>query len=79
MLVAPALMRTSPDASPCSSSGFALQGAIVYVAGSATKLAQSVLKAMEKLVAEAAPMSPAEAQKFVRQLEAGRQYFVEAW
>ena len=56
-----------------------MQGAIIYVAGSATKLAQSVLTAMEQLVSEAAPMSSTAAQKFVRQLEARRQYLVEAW
>ena len=56
-----------------------LQGANIYVAGSATKLAQSVLTALELLVAEAAPMPKAAAQKYVRQLESGRRYFVEAW
>ncbi|KAK9865897.1 hypothetical protein WJX84_011151 [Apatococcus fuscideae] len=55
------------------------EGANIYVAGSATKLAQSVLTALELLVAEAAPMPNAAAQKYVRQLEAGRRYFVEAW
>ncbi len=55
------------------------QGAVIYVAGSATKLAQSVLTALEKVVADAAPMSQTESQKYVRQLEAGRRYFVEAW
>ena len=56
-----------------------VQGASIYVAGSAIKLAQSVLRTLEQAVAEAAPMPSAAAQKYIRQLEAGRRYFVEAW
>ena len=53
-----------------------LQGAVVYVSGSAEKMPQAVAKAVEDI---AAKHGEGRADNFVRRLEQGSRYFTEAW
>ena len=53
-----------------------LQGAVVYVSGSADKMPQAVVKAFEDIAAEHGASRP---ETFVRRLEQSSRYFTEAW
>ena len=56
-----------------------MQGAVVYVSGSAEKMPQDVMKALEDIVTKHGKVSSTEAQAFLRQLELSKRYSVEAW
>lgn len=53
-----------------------LQGAVVYVSGSADKMPQAVVKAFEDTAAEHGASRP---ETFVRRLEQSGRFFTEAW
>jgi sulfite reductase alpha subunit-like flavoprotein len=55
------------------------QGAMVYVSGSADKMPADVAAAFRDVAAEQGGLGEAEAERFVRQLQLGGRYFVEAW
>ena len=54
-------------------------GAAVYVAGSAAKMPQDVRETMEKVVQACGKMSIDDARAYVRGMENGGRYVVEAW
>ena len=54
-------------------------GAYVYVAGSADKMPAAVAAAIEEAVAQQGGLSRVEAAAYVRRLELGGRYQVEAW
>lgn len=54
-------------------------GAWVYVAGSADKMPAAVQAAVEEAVAAGSGMTAEEAAAYVRRLELGGRYQVEAW
>jgi sulfite reductase alpha subunit-like flavoprotein len=55
------------------------QGARVYVAGSADRMPADVAAAFRDVAAQQGGLGAAEAERFVRQLQLGGRYFVEAW
>ncbi len=55
------------------------QGAVIYISGSAEKMPQDVMKALEDVVQQHGGLTCTEAQAYVRQLELGRRCHVEAW
>lgn len=59
--------------------GLLQQGAIVYVAGSADKMPSDVEAAFKAVVAEHSGLAPAEAERYVKRLEATGKYQVECW
>lgn len=54
-------------------------GAYVYVAGSADKMPAAVAAAIEEAVAQQGGLSRDEAAAYMRRLELGGRYQVEAW
>ena len=56
-----------------------MQGAVIYISGSAEKMPQDVMKALEDIVQQHGGLARPEAQTYVRQLELGRRCHVEAW
>ena len=55
-----------------------LQGAVVYVSGSAEKMPQAVATAFEEIAAQQ-HQEPGFGRKFVQRLEQTKRYHVEAW
>lgn len=55
------------------------QGACVYVSGSAQKMPAGVVSALQDVAQEHGGLAKEEAAKYVKQLELGGRYFVEAW
>jgi len=55
------------------------QGGVVYVSGSANKMPQDVMTAFEDAVMTAGSLSREQAQQYLRRMELGGRYFVEAW
>jgi sulfite reductase alpha subunit-like flavoprotein len=55
------------------------QGAVVYVSGSAEKMPQDVVRALEDVAQQHGGLETPAAQLHVRQLELGRRLHVEAW
>ena len=55
------------------------QGAKIYISGSAEKMPQDVMKALEDVVQQHGDLTAQEAQAYVRQLELSRRCHVEAW
>ncbi len=55
------------------------RGARVYVAGSADRMPADVAAAFRDVAAQQGGFGAAEAERFVRQLQLGGRYFVEAW
>lgn len=53
--------------------------AVVYVSGSADKMPAAVAKAFARVIAQGLGCSAAEGEKYQRQMEAAKRYFVEAW
>lgn len=56
-----------------------MQGASIYVSGSAKNMPRDVATAFEDVVAACGGLTKADAEKYVRQLQATGRYFVEAW
>lgn len=59
--------------------GLLENGAVVYVAGSSNKMPLDVLCAFEDVVAKGSGVEKEAAVRWVKALEKGRKYFVEAW
>ena len=58
---------------------FLPQGSVVYVSGSAEKMPQDVMKALEDIAQQHGGLTSPAAQVYVRQMELGRRFHVEAW
>lgn len=56
-----------------------MQGAHLYVSGSADKMPQQVATALEDVLIEHAAMSRPDAKVTLKQLEQAGRYTVEAW
>ena len=52
---------------------------MIYISGSAEKMPQDVLRALEGVVQQHGSLTLAKAQAYVRQLELGRRCHIEAW
>ena len=52
---------------------------MVYVSGSAEKMPQDVMKALEDITEQHGSLAAPAAQSHIRQLELGRRLHVEAW
>ena len=57
-----------------------LQGAHIYVSGSAEKMPQEVADVIRVQILQGqGGLNPVAAQKYMRQLESSKRYVVEAW
>ena len=56
-----------------------VQGAAVFVCGSASKMPQDVLQALQQLVRQEAGMTAEDAARYIKQLELSGRYVTEAW
>lgn len=56
-----------------------MQGAVVFVCGSAKRMPQDVAAAFEKVCVQEGGMAKAEAAKAMKELEMAGRYVVEAW
>ena len=56
-----------------------LQGAAVFVCGSASKMPQDVLQALQQVLRQEAGMTTQDAFKYLKQLELTGRYITEAW
>ena len=56
-----------------------VQGAVVFVCGSASKMPQEVLQAFQRVLKQEAGLSSEDAVQYFKQLEAKGRYITEAW
>ncbi len=56
-----------------------LQGAVVFVCGSASKMPQEVVQAFQQVLKQEAGMSAEDAARYLKHLELKGQYVTEAW
>ena len=56
-----------------------VQGAVVFVCGSASKMPQEVLQAFQRVLKQEAGLTSEDAAKYLKQLEAKGRYITEAW
>ena len=56
-----------------------VQGAVVFVCGSASKMPQDVLEALQQVLRQEAGMTMQDASKYFKQLELTGRYITEAW
>lgn len=56
-----------------------VQGAVVFVCGSASKMPQEVLQAFQRVMEQEAGLKSEDAVKYLKQLEVKGRYITEAW
>ena len=56
-----------------------VQGAVVFVCGSASKMPQEVLQAFQRVLKQEAGLMSKDAATYLKQLEAKGRYIMEAW
>ena len=56
-----------------------MQGAVIFVCGSASKMPQDVLQAFRRVLQQEGGLTPEDAAKYLKQLEAKGRYITEAW
>ena len=56
-----------------------MQGSVVFVCGSASRMPQDVLQAFQDVLKQEAGMTAEEAAKYMKQLELKGRYITEAW
>ena len=56
-----------------------MQGAAVFVCGSASKMPQDVLQALQQVLRQEADMTAEDAARYLKRLELTGRYITEAW